>query len=121
MTGEFLLAAGVLASVSTSLLLWSWLRLPLKQLLGQLCGQPGSTEFWSRYMMLMLVIAPLATVIALTPLEPGSTLDAARRTMLVVLLGQFAAFALVGRGLFKAVRRASEQEVGSRPQPTAKE
>lgn len=118
MTEEILLVAGMLASLLSSAVIWIWLRLPLRQLLDQLCDRPGSTELWSRYLLLMLVIAPLVVVIVFAPLEPGKTLESLRQVALAVLLGQFGAFAVVGRSLLKAVRQAAEADVQRRmPDP----
>lgn len=110
MSSEIILLAGVVGSVLTSAGLWWWLRAALRNMLSQLCDRQGTGEFWSRYTLLMLVIAPLAIVVFFVPLETYSTVLALRRILLAILLGHFLAFALVGRSLFKAVRQALDGE-----------
>ena len=101
-----LLLTSMITSIVTSLLMWGWLRQPLQQMLDQLCGRPGSTRFWSRYMLLMLLIAPLSLTVIFSPHAYLQYAAALRQLFLAVLLGNFAAFALVGRSLFKTVRQA---------------
>jgi predicted permease len=110
MNGELVLLVSVVASVATSAMMWWWLRAPLREMLVQLCERPGSTAFWSRYTLLMLVMAPLAVVVVFSPEQLGQGVDGLRRLLLAILLGHLAAFALVGRSLFKAVRDALERE-----------
>lgn len=103
-----LLLASMAASILISLLMWSWLRRPVQQMLEQLCGRPGSTLFWSRYMLLMLLIVPLSLTVFFSPGTHLDDADALRRIFLTLLLGNFVAFAVVGRNLFKAVRQAGQ-------------
>lgn len=107
MTNETILFIGISGSILTSSIMWLWLREPLREVLAQLCDHPGSPDFWSRYTLLMLLTAPLALVIFLSPDHVISTIDALRRILLAILLGHFSAFALVGRSLFNAARRVS--------------
>lgn len=106
MTGEQLLLISVIGSVVFSIGVWWWLRAPLRTMLNQLCDRPGSTDFWSRYTLLMLVIAPLALAVLLSPDAPRTVVAGLRHVLLAVLAGQFLAFGLVGRSLFKALRQA---------------
>lgn len=106
MTGEQLLLISIIGSVSTSIGVWWWLRAALRTMLNQLCDRPGSTDFWSRYTLLMLVIAPLALAVLLSPDAPRTVVAGLRHVLLAVLAGQFLAFGLVGRSLLKAVRQA---------------
>jgi Na+-driven multidrug efflux pump len=106
MTGEQLLWLSIIGSVSASVGVWWWLRAPLRTMLDQLCDRPGSTDFWSRYTLLMLVIAPLALAVLFSPDGPRTLAAGLRYVLLAILAGQFVAFALMGRGLFKAVRQA---------------
>ncbi len=115
MNSETTLLVGVAGSVLTSAGIWWWLRGALRNMLSQLCDRPGSTEFWSRYTLLMLVIAPLAIVVFFIPLETYTTVLVLRRLLLAILLGHFLAFALVGRSLFKALRQAVERQPLSLP------
>lgn len=110
MNSEIVLLIGVTGSVITSGALWWWLRGALREMLAQLCDRPGTTDFWSRYTLLMLVIAPLAIVVFFVPPETDSAVLVLRRILLAILLGHFFAFALVGRSLFKAVRHALERQ-----------
>lgn len=110
MNDETALLVGIGASLATSVGLWWWFRGTLREMLGQLCGRQPGTDFWARYTVLMLVIAPLAIVVFFTPLEFDSTVKVLRRILLAILLGHFFAFALVGRTLFSAVRRSIERE-----------
>ena len=105
-----LLLSSMAASILISLLMWFWMRLPLQQLLDQLCGRPGGTLFWSRYTLLMLLIAPLSLTVFFSPDAQLNDADALRRIFLTLLLGNFVAFALVGRSLFKTVRQASQSD-----------
>lgn len=116
MNGETIMLTGIAASVATSAGIWWWLRGALRNMLSQLCDRPGTNEFWSRYTLLMLVIAPLAIVVFFIPLDTASMVHALRRILLAVLFGHSLAFALVGRSLFKAVRQTVEFE-RSRAQP----
>jgi hypothetical protein len=108
MSSEAVLIASILTSLFTSLLLWWWLRDALRGLLAQLCRHGGDTEFWVRYTLLMLVIAPLAIVVWFVPNFPQSSTEALRHLLLSILLSHFFAFALVGRTLFNAVNRTIE-------------
>ena len=105
MSSEAILISSIFSSLFTSVLLWWWLKDALRGLLGQLCHQGGDTEFWSRYTLLMLVIAPLAVVVMFTPNFPQNVTEAVRHLLLSILLSHFLAFALVGRSLYKAVQR----------------
>lgn len=104
MNNDSALIVAITGSIATSLVLWWWLRDALKEMLNHLCPRPGSTDFWSRYTLVMLLIAPLAVVILFSPEAAQSGVRAARQILLTILLSQFFAFALVGRSLFKAVR-----------------
>lgn len=110
MSSETLLLISVVASLVTSAVMWQWLRISLRTMLGQLCDRPGSTDFWSRYTLLMLVIAPLVIAIFFSPEATRGTVDAIRRILLAILLGNFVGFVLVGRSLYKAVGRALDRE-----------
>lgn len=99
--GFLLSAMGV--SAATSVLLWVWLRPSLRLMLDQLCGRPGSTDFWSRYLLVMLVSAPLVVVVLFAPRYGVLDVDVLRRIFLALLSGHLVAFGLVGRSLFKAV------------------
>lgn len=105
MYSETVLLIGIASSILTSSIMWLWLKAPLREVITQLCDQPGSPDFWSRYTLLMLLTAPLAIVIFFSPDQTVCTVDALRRILLAILLGHFAAFALVGRSLFKAANR----------------
>jgi hypothetical protein len=106
MSNQSALLFSMAGSLLSSGILWWWLSAALRELLQQLCDRPGSTDFWSRYTMLMLVIAPLSIAVFFTPdMAYTPTIDALRRILLVILIGQFVAFTLVGRSLFNAVRR----------------
>jgi hypothetical protein len=111
MNNEFVLIVSIAGSITTSVLIWRWLQDPLREMLNQRCERPGSTGFWSRYVSLMLVIAPLAMVIIFSPDNVPDATQALRRIILVILLSHFAAYAVVGRSLFKAVRERVAQEM----------
>jgi hypothetical protein len=106
MSSEAILITSIFSSLFASVLLWWWLKDALRGLLGQLCHHGGDTEFWARYTLLMLVIAPLAVVVLFTPNFPQSMTEALRHLLLSILVSHFFAFALVGRTLFKAVQKA---------------
>lgn len=108
MNSETILIISVLFSLLTSLFFWWWLKDALRGLLAQLCHRGGDQEFWARYTLLMLVIAPLAIVVMFTPNFPQGITSAVRHLLLSVLISHFFAFALVGRTLYKAVNRAIE-------------
>lgn len=105
MHSETVLFIGITGSILTSSIMWMWLKEPLREVIAQLCDQPGTPDFWSRYTLLMLLTAPLAIVIFFSPDHIVSTVDALRRILLAILSGHFAAFALVGRSLFNAANR----------------
>ncbi len=92
------------ASVTVSLSMWAWMKSALNALLDQLCDRGGSTEFWSRYTFLMLLIAPLSLAVIFSPSSTVGIADAIRQIVLAVLLGNLIGFALIGRSLLKAVR-----------------
>ena len=117
MSVETLLLLGIVGSLSMSASLWLWLRRPLWQLLEQLCDRPGSTDFWARYMLAMLVLAPLVVTLFFMPIRMTDSLTFLRRELLALLIGQFAAFALVGRSLFKAIREEVKRADARAPQP----
>ena len=106
MSSEQLLWFSILGSLGASVGVWWWLQAPLRTLLDQLCDRPGSTDFWSRYTLLMLIVAPLALAVFFSPDGPRTVAAGLRYVLLAILAGQFLAFALVGRSLFKAVRQA---------------
>ena len=103
MNSVWVLLIGMTASVVTGTLMWWWVRDAMREMLNQLCDKPGSTTFWSRYTLLMLLIAPLAVVVFFAPEYVADATQVLRRVILAILLGHFFAFALVGRSLFKAV------------------
>lgn len=109
MSLEMLLLLSMVGSVFTSALMWAWLRGPLIEMLRQLCDRPGTSSFWSRYALLMLIVAPLAGVVFFAPLDEGYSAEGLRRVLLVILLGHVVGFALVGRSLFKAVFKAMKE------------
>lgn len=113
MNGELGLLTGMAASIVTSAAIWLWVREALRAMLAQAFERPGSSEFWLRYALLMLVIAPLVLVVFFTPDDVHSTVQVMRRLLLAILLGHFIAFALVGRGLLEAVGRALERETAA--------
>ena len=115
MSNETALLISMAGSLFTSGILWWWLSAALRELLRQLCDRPGSTDFWSRYIFLMLIIAPLSIAVFFSPdMSYTLTIDALRRILLLILLGQFLTFALVGRSLFNAVRREWAPHVAQR-------
>jgi hypothetical protein len=101
--------------------MWWWLRDALRQILNQLCPRPGSTEFWSRYLRLMLLIAPLAVTLIFSPHPQQDSTEVLRRIILVILLGHFVSFGLVGRSLFKAVNAFTGPQLPAATAPPAKE
>lgn len=115
MSSELALACSIGASLAASAVIWGWLRAPLGLVYAQLCARPGNTEFWSRYTLLMLVMGPLLVAVLFSPPDPAGVVEGVRRISLAVLSGQLAAFALVGRGLFKAVRRATGLDPSTMP------
>ena len=110
MNNEHVLMISMAGSITTSALMWWWLHDALREMLSQLCDKPGSTNFWSRYTLLMLLIAPLAVVVFFSPENLQDTAQVLRRIILAILFGHFATFALVGRSLFKAVREGIARE-----------
>lgn len=115
MSSEAILITSIFSSLFASAMLWWWLKDALRGLLAQLCHQGGDTEFWARYTLLMLVIAPLAVVIWFAPNFPQCLTESLRHLLLSILVSHFFAFALVGRTLFKAVNRAGEKPAPLRP------
>lgn len=107
MYDELVLLISMAGSISTSALMWWWLHGALREMLSQLCDRPGSMNFWSRYTLLMLLIAPLAVVVFFSPEHQQDTAQFLRRVILAILFGHVAAFALVDRSLFKAVREGT--------------
>lgn len=105
MKSEYVLMISIIGSIATSALMWWWLHGSLREMLSQLCDKPGSSDFWTRYTLLMLLIAPLIMTIIFIPDHIQNITQIARRIILAILFGHFIAFALVGRSLFKAVRR----------------
>jgi hypothetical protein len=63
MHDELVLLISMAGSISMSALMWWWLHDALREMLSQRCDRPGSTNFWSRYTLLMLLIAPLVVVV----------------------------------------------------------
>lgn len=110
MNKELVLLISMGGSIATGALMWWWLRGALREMLNQLCDKPGSTNFWSRYTLLMLLIAPLAVVVFFNPDNLQDTAQVLRRIILAILFGHIVTFALVGRSLFKAVREGMAQE-----------
>jgi hypothetical protein len=110
MNSEYVLVISMAGSITTSAVIWWWLQGALREILNQLCASPGSMDFWSRYMFLMLLIAPLMVVIIFIPDAMQTTTEVVRRIILTILLGHFVSFGLVGRSLFKAINRNAEQE-----------
>ena len=116
MSSEAILIISIFTSLLTSAILWWWLKSSLRNLLGQLCHRGGDTEFWARYTLLMLLIAPLAVVVWFAPDGAQGLQYMLRHLLLTVLLSHFFAFALVGRTLYRAVDRSiREQHLLSSP------
>lgn len=109
MSLELLLLMSMVGSVLTSMVMWAWLRGPLVEMLRQLCDRPGTSSFWSRYALLMLIVAPLVGVVFFAPLDEGYSAEGLRQVVLAILLGHVVGFALVGRSLFKAIFRAMQE------------
>lgn len=106
MSSEAILFLSIFTSLFTSAVLWWWLKSSLRNLLGQLCHRGGDTEFWARYTLLMLLIAPLAVVVWFAPDHAQTLQHMLRHLLLTVLLSHFFAFTLVGRALFRAVNQS---------------
>lgn len=120
MANEMILLISMIGSVFTGFTMWWWLKDPLRQMLTQLCDRPGSSDFWARYTLLMLLIAPLSIVVFFSPdapLDTAITVGVMRRVLLAILLGHFFAFALVGRNLFKAINRVAQPALSPPPVP----
>jgi hypothetical protein len=119
MNKELVLLISMGGSIATGTLMWWWLRDALREMLDRLCEKPGSTNFWARYTLLMLLLAPLMVVVFFSPINLQDTTQVLRRIILAILFGHFATFALVGRSLFKAVRegRAQEKNTGNAGSP----
>ena len=107
MSSETVLVLGTLGSVLTTLLIWFWLKDSMLDLMEQLNQHPGTSIFWARYTLLMVLIAPLAVVLVFTPDHVVNTVDGVRRILLPILLAHFVAFALIGRSLYDAATRVS--------------
>lgn len=112
MESEEFLFISIFTSLFTSVALWWWLKASLRGLLKQLCHDgAGETEFWQRYTLLMLLIAPLAVVIFFAPTYSMSIVQSIRHLLLSVLLSHFFAFSLVGRTLYKAVGKKIQSQL----------
>lgn len=116
MSSEAILIFSIFTSLLTSTVLWWWLKGSMRNLLGQLCHRGGDTEFWARYTLLMLFIAPLAIVVWFAPDFAQSLQHMLRHLLLTVLLSNFFAFALVGRALFNAVAQSVREQHLALPQ-----
>lgn len=110
MNSEIFLITSIFSSLFASATLWWWLKDALRNLLSQLCHQGGDTEFWARYTLLMLIIAPLSIVVWFVPSWTLQATEAVRHLMLSILLSHFFAFALVGRTLFQAVQQMVKKQ-----------
>lgn len=67
MNSEYVLMISIAGSITMSALMGWWLHGALREMLNQLCDKPGSTDFWLRYTLLMLLIAPLAVTVIFSP------------------------------------------------------
>ena len=110
MNSESILIISIITSLLTSAILWWWLKASLRNLLNQLCQRGGDTEFWARYTLLMLLIAPLAVVVWFAPDGAQGLQQMLRQLLLTVLLSHFFAFALVGRTLYRAVAQSVREQ-----------
>jgi len=110
MHSETILIISIFTSLFTSATLWWWLKGSLRNLLGQLCQRGGDTEFWARYTLLMLLIAPLAVVVWFAPDTAQGLQQMLRHLLLTVLLSHFFAFSLVGRTLYRAVAQSAREQ-----------
>lgn len=110
MSSESILIVSIFFSLLTSGVLWWWLKGSLRDQLGHLCHKGGDTEFWARYTLLMLVLAPLAVVVLFVPSYPQDITNALRYLLLSVLFSHIFSFALVGRTLFKAAQKSLDAQ-----------
>ena len=110
MSSESILAISIFFSLLTSGVLWWWLKGSLRDQLGHLCHTGGDTEFWVRYTLLMLVLAPLAVVVSFAPSYAQNITNALRYLLLSVLFSHIFSFALVGRTLYKAAQKSLDAQ-----------
>jgi hypothetical protein len=113
MHSETVLIAGICGSVAASLVIWLALQGSLRALMDQMCERSGGNDFWTRYTLLMLMLAPLALVLMFLPEHYTDVTQVVRRLLLVIVLSQFAAYALIGRSLIKTVRTRMAPETTS--------
>lgn len=99
-----LFASQIAVAVGVSLAVIVYLRSILRAMLLELCDrQPQRAEFWVRLLDVMMLIAPVILVMLF-----WNGLDSAalmlRRTLLMVLIGQFISLAVVGRTIWGFVQ-----------------
>jgi len=103
---------GVLISILIGFIAILVLLHPLKLFLDQQCGSNEGVRFWSRYVAVLLVLAPVISYIFFGPLDrldyPDLNLQFARQTLATSFGGLFFALAFIGIFLSKASKRKSE-------------
>ena len=98
----FLGQLGVAAGVSLAVILY--LRVILRSMLLEVCDrQPQRAEFWVRMLDVMMLVAPLILTLLLG-LDDGSAFLMLRRTLLLVLIGQFISLTVVARTIWSFVQ-----------------
>lgn len=97
----FLSEIGLAATVSLGVIVY--LRGILRSMLLEICDrQPQRAEFWVRMLDVMMLIAPLILVMLFWN-ENDGVIALLRRTLLLVLIGQFISVAVVARTIWSVV------------------
>ena len=116
MSSLLTLALQAATSVLCSLALIALLRTPLTRTLNRVCPNDDAAAFWWAYATAMLAAAPLALVLLVNLLAPGTTtVDQLRGALLTSLCGLLWGMHLLGRKISAFVSLPS----AARTQPNA--
>jgi hypothetical protein len=99
-----LFASQIALAALISLAVINYLRRILRAMLLEICDQqPQRAEFWVRLLDMMMLIAPVILVMMFWDGQDGVAFML-RRTLLLVLIGQFISLAVVGRTIWGFVQ-----------------
>jgi hypothetical protein len=109
MDGTVVFGIEVAASLASSTVILLRLQSLMRRVGDEECerGNRGAIEFWVAYTQLMMVIAPLLLVAALS--SAGAhyrLLDQVKSSLALVLVGQAGGLVMVGRAVWNAIMRS---------------
>ena len=113
MNGIAVLTLEVIGSIGLSALVLARLQGRLKRIGITDCERTGGTDFWIAYTQLMMIIAPLLLIAIFSRAGSPVVVSVAQQlknSLLLLMCGQFAGLALVGRAVWKTLSSGRQAE-----------